>query len=214
MAFDRYGNPIARRTVFSATGRGAAWARGQRIDLTDLRDRLDPGWHLDARGRALYVEFLFVSGVGMPDGEGIHLDNLSLSAGLPTPIIVPPDTPTPPPTVDRTVACTGGRDCGSLSVRAFVDSRCDGRYQAGLDSLIRSHPRVDVVAGAELLGTELGDTGSAFFRLPVNDGAEVRFEVPTGYVMCSNSPNPESLSKRDFGMFRRASVDFRVKLDR
>ncbi len=210
MVFDAVGNPVERRTVYSATGRASTWARGVRLDLTDLRDRLDPIWRLDGRGGHLLLEFVFVSVSGMSDGEGIFLDNLALEIVEPTPIIVPPDTPTPPPQVDRTVACTNEPDCGTLSVRAFVDTRCDGRYQGGIDSLVKSGNRVDVVAGAELLGGKLSRTGKISFRLAYSAGVQARFEVPDGYEMCATSSNPADLSASNFQPYGLAKLDFRI----
>jgi hypothetical protein len=210
MYFDPTGNPVQRRTVYSATGRVQDWARGVHLDLTDLRDRLDPAWRFDARGQHLYLEFVFLSVNNGVDGEGIHIDNLSLVLEEPPPIIIPPDTPTPPPTVDRTVACDGGPDCGTLSISAFVDSRCDGRYQGGLDSKVTSGPYVGIVAGSELLGTTLSRSGSAYFRLPFMGGVTATFEIPDGYEMCSNSENPAVLTSSDFAPFGRAKLDFRI----
>ncbi len=210
MSFDAVGTPVDRRTVYSATGHVEDWARGVHLDLTDLRDRLDPSWRYDARGQHLYLEFVFLSVVnGSPD-EGIYIDNLTLVTEEYPPIIVPPDTPTPPPTVDRTVACDGGPGCGTLAIRAFVDTRCDGRYQGGIDSKVTSQPRVDVTAGSELLGTVLSRSGSAYFRLPFGSGVNVTFAVPDGYEMCPNSANPAELSPRDFEPLGRAKLDFRI----
>jgi hypothetical protein len=200
------GNPIARHVVYSATGRSTAWARRVRLDLTRLEDR-QQAWAMDARGNHVLLELLFVSLSGLPDGQGIFLDNLSLVSREPTPIVV---TPTPAP--DITMGCSGGTDCGSLTVHAFVDSGCDGRYQAGIDRQVTSGPRVDVTASGVLLGTELSPSGSAYFRLPYSGGALVRFAVPDGYEMCANSPNPVELKASAFKPFGRAKLDLRVRV--
>lgn len=210
MQFDAVGIPTERRTIYSATGRVGNWARGVRVDLTDLRDRLDPAWRFDARGQHIYLEFVFFSVDGASPGEGVYLDNLSLVAREPTPIIIPPYTPTPQEPVDRTVACEGGPDCGTLAVRAFVDTRCDGRYQGGIDAKITSQPRVDIVAGTEALGAQLSRSGSAYFRLPFAGGVQATFEVPDGYEMCANSDNPSELTAKDFKPLGRAKLSFRV----
>ena len=65
------------------------------------------------------------------------------------------------------------------------------------------------VAGIQL-GTTLSRNGSAYFLLPTSSGITVRFEVPAGYRMCGNSPNPRILGPADFGRFGNKQIDFRI----
>ena len=101
-------------------------------------------------------------------------------------------------------------DCRYLSVRAFVDYRCDRRFQNGVDYAVRGRPRVDITAGTERLGAQLDAAGRATFRLPSSAGAELRFGVPAGYEMCANSANPLRLEPGDFRSRGVTRVDFRV----
>jgi hypothetical protein len=200
--FNGQGATVERRTVYSATGRASAWARGVSLDLTDLHDRLDSTWRKDLRGQVAYLEFLFVSVPNQPDGEGIFLDNLFLDSEDAV-VIVTPTTP------NLTIGCTTGADCGTLTTRGFVDNRCDGRYQPGLDTPVRG-ARVDVSAGAVSLGTTLSKSGNAFFRVPLSDPISVQFAVPDGYMMCSNSAQTVALSAANFAPFGRKQVEFRI----
>lgn len=202
VSFDPGGAVRERRTVFSATGRAGGWARGVRLDLTDLRDRADPQWRLDLRGRRAYLEFLFLSVPNQPDGEGIFLDNLYLDSEA-----APPPSPTPGGS--QTVGCATGSDCGTLAVRGYVDGRCDGRYQPGLDTPLRG-TRVDVAAGAVALGGSLSKSGNASFRVPLTGGITLRLTVPDGYAPCANSSDSFTLSAKDFLPFGRKQQDFRV----
>jgi hypothetical protein len=205
---DATGNPTARHIVYSATGRASAWSRDVTLDLLNLRDRLDPTWRTDPRSQRITLEFLFTSRQGTPRGEGIYVDNISLLTQEPTPVIVTPATPgTPTPTTD---ACTRGTECGSLSVRAYIDSGCDARFQAGIDSALRTQSWVTVQAGDAMLGTPLSPSGTAYFRLPYAKGVEVQLSVPAGYAMCHNSLNPVSLPASAFERFGRAKVDLRL----
>jgi len=230
------GTTAERRVVFSATGLAKAWSEDIRLDLTDLRDRLDPGWSLDLRGGRAYLEFLFVSLDGSPTATGAWLDDLALIRAEPTPSPTPTASPTasrtPSPTTtptatplstpvptalptpaDRTVACTSSSDCLTLNVRAYVDYGCDGRYQAGVDRLL-SGARVAVSADAEMLGTELGRTGSAVFRFPRSASVRVELGMPDGYEACPASPNPALLDPDDFRRGDRASTQFGVRKKR
>jgi hypothetical protein len=202
VAFDAAGTPLERRTVYSATGRGRTWARGIRLDLTDLRDRRDPAWQTDLRGQLAYLEFLFVSMPGQPTGEGIHLDNLYVESEDAV-------VATPTPGGNQTVGCAVGDDCGTLTVRAFVDGRCDGRFQPGLDSPLRG-ARVDVTAGAMALGTTTSKSGNAFFRVPLQAPIDVGLTVPDGYAACANSAASVRLTAADFRPFGRKHLDFRL----
>lgn len=202
VAFDPGGAVRERRTVYSATGRAGGWARGLRLDLTDLHDRADPQWRLDLRGRRAFLEFLFISVPNQPDGEGIFLDNLYLDSEA-----APPPSPTPGG--NQTVGCVTGTDCGTLAVRGYVDGRCDGRYQPGLDTPLRG-ARVELAAGAVALGTSLSKSGNASFRVPLSGGITVRLIVPDGYAACANSSESFSLMAKDFRPFGRKQQDFRV----
>jgi hypothetical protein len=208
LEFGPTGSSAARRNVYSATGYARAWSQGIPLNLRALHDRMDPQWTADVRGQRVYFELLFISTAGHPPGEGIFLDDLLLRSTGPGVTAVPPATPTS--ASDVTVACGAGQVCGTLAVRAFVDSRCDGRLQPGVDAPVRSHPRVDVVAGSIQLGTTLSNAGSAYFRFPIADGAVARLSVPEGYAMCGNSPNPVALTAADFRPFGRKKIDFRV----
>ncbi len=202
---DTQGNPSGRRIVYSATGHSASWARGVKLDLVRLIDRFS-GREMDARGQYVLLEFLFLGLADTPDAEGIYLDNLALSSREATPIVV-----TPVPEADQTMGCSGGTDCGSLSVRAYVDSRCDGRYQPGIDALLPGTPRVTVTTGSIILRSHLTTSGSAFFRLPYSEPVVAELGVPEGYVMCSNSRQSVTLRPRDFQPFGRAKVEFRLQ---
>lgn len=202
---DAQGNPTGRRIVYSATGRSTAWARGVRLDLTRLVDR-SGGWRFDARGQQVLLEFLFLGLAGSPGGEGIFLDNLWLSSREATPIVV---TPTPGP--DLTNGCSGGSQCGSLTVRAYVDSRCDGRFQPGIDGYLREQPRVTVTTGSLVLGTQLSAYGAAYFRLPYDQTVITELSMPPGYELCPNARNPAVREPRDFRLFGRAKVEFNLK---
>jgi hypothetical protein len=229
--FDATGNAVQRRPVYSATGRSSAWTRGVSLDLTNLRDARDPSWQIDLRGRFAYLELLFVSDGSGSGGQGVFIDNLALDSRPQPPVVVTPvpsrtlipsatpaATETPVPTVpaatptptDRTEACTNEPDCRSLEVRAFVDYRCDGAFQNGVDGIVRSQPRVDIEAGAELLGTNLDPRGRATFRLPISSGASVTMAVPDGFEMCDNSPNPLDMEPDDFRASGLTRVYFRV----
>jgi hypothetical protein len=95
-------------------------------------------------------------------------------------------------------------------VTAYVDHRCDSRNRPGVDLPVSSGARVDIVAGAELLGAELGWSGTARFRLPSANGADFTFEVPDRYEMCPSAPNPVHLDAGDFASRGPTRVDFRV----
>jgi hypothetical protein len=202
VAFDAAGTPVERRTVYSATGRGRSWARGIRLDLADLHDRADPAWRLDLRGRLAYLEFLFISLPGRPTGEGIHLDNLYVESEAAAPA-------TPTPGGSQTLGCAVGADCGTLTVRAFVDGRCDGRYQPGLDAAL-ANARVDVDAGSVRLGTGTSKSGSAFFRVPLASPIEVSLAIPDGYAACPNGATTAHLTAADFQPYGRKHVNLRV----
>ncbi len=201
---DTQGNP-GRRIVYSATGHSAAWARGVRLDLVRLADRSGT-WRMDARGHSVLLEFLFLGLPDTPDGEGIWLDNLALECLEAPPVVV-----TPVPAPDQTIGCSGGDLCGSLTVRAYVDSRCDGRFQPGNDTLLPGAPRVHVTTGSIVLSAQLTSAGSIYFRLPYVEPVIAELAVPEGFVMCSNSRNPATLRPRDFQPFGRAKFEFRLK---
>jgi hypothetical protein len=202
VSFDPGGAVRERRTVFSATGRVGAWARAVRLDLTALRDRADGAWRLDLRGRQAYLEFLFISLPNMPDGEGIFLDEIYVdSEDAPR--------PTATPGGNQTVGCATGADCGTLAVRGYVDGRCDGRYQPGLDDPLRG-ARVEVGAGAVGLGTTLSKSGNALFRVPLSAGVTAGLVVPNGYMICPNGSGTVTLAAKDFLPFGRKQVEFRV----
>ena len=216
--FDDVGTAISRRNVLSATGRSTDWST-VRLDLLDLRDPRDPVWRGDLRGQFAYIELLMVAVDGADAGAGVFVDDLVIEVTAPLPIIVTPIpsvTPSPsatatgaatqatstatsgPTPTDRTEACGDEPDCRTLEVRSFIDYNCDGTFRNGVDGTVRSNPRVDIVAGAELLGTSLDSAGRATFRLPTAAGAEVRMELPSGYQMCHNSPNPLDMAPDDF----------------
>lgn len=224
------GSLIARHPVLSTTGTLRDWARDQRLDLLELRDELDPTWSRSLAGQIALFELLFVSSEDGGNGEGIFVDNLAIelqprtvvvtpepsptATASPSPIAspspVPSATPIASPTPSNaTVYCPPGSDCSRLRVEAFVDLRCDGRYQAGLDRWVDGQ-RVDVDVAGIQLGTTLSRNGSAYFLLPTSSGITVRFEVPAGFRMCGNSPNPRILGPADFGRFGNKQIDFRI----
>ena len=180
-------------------------AGGLRIDLAQARDVYDPAWRGDLRGTQALLEFVFVSADGSADARGAFVDNVSFTA-------LPPAGPTPPPdAVDRTTACTGGRDCGTVGVFAYVDAGCDRRFRRGVDVPLASGARVEVVAGPDVLGAKLSPGGRQTFLYPANRSATLTLAVPEGYALCANSPNPVTLTPADFNRFRRASVEFRLQ---
>lgn len=229
--FDDVGIATSRRTVMSATGRSADWSE-VRLDLIRLTDELDPGWVGDLRGQFAYFELLLLTSDAALAGEGMFVDELAVEVveqppwivtPVPSMTLTPSSTPSPaatltpttaPTPADRTEACHDEPDCRSLEVRSFVDYACDGTYQNGVDGTVRSGPRVDIVAGPELLGTNLDSRGRATFRLPTSAGANVRMEVPDGYVMCQNSPNPLDMEPDDFRATGLTRVYLRVVPDR
>jgi len=214
------GSAAERRLVWSGTGRLGDWVRGVPLDLTALRDAHDPGWTGDLRGQRAFLEFLFHSGDGSV-ARGALLDRIVLERRLapPTPIPSPTATsvPTAPPSptpgiVERTNACTASSDCVQLSVRAYVDYRCDGRLQPGVDAPLRADPspRVDVTAGAERLGTTLSSSGTAIFLFPPVPQTLVALAIPPGYEACPGVDNPTTVLAP---AFRRgqARIDLRVR---
>ena len=224
------GSFIARHPILSTTGTLRDWARDQRLDLLAVRDELDPTWSRNLAGQIILFELLFVSSEDGGNGEGIFIDNLAIEV-LPRTVVVTPEpsptaTPSPSPVASpsplpsatpvasptpssATIYCPPGSDCSRLRVEGFVDLRCDGRYQAGLDSWADGR-RVDIDVAGIVLGTELSRNGSAYFLLPTRSGITVRFEVPAGYRMCGNSPNPRILGPADFGPYGNKQLDFRI----
>jgi hypothetical protein len=96
-------------------------------------------------------------------------------------------------------------------VEVFVDTRCDGRYQAGVDMWLGGQ-RIDVDSGGVLLGTDTARTGGAYFLLPALRSSTITYTtVPAGYQLCPNSPNPIQLSPGDFGPWGNKQVNFRVR---
>ncbi len=232
LRFTDGGEVAERRIVYSATGRLGAWARDQAIDLTMLQDALDGRWQGDLRGERAYLEFLFVSADGGEGGaRGVLMDDLTIEAvyraptATPSPAAtaqptqLPGPSPTPPPPgatatpeiVDRTTLCTSIRDCTTLSVRAWIDRGCDGRFQTGLDAPLRTESRVDGSAGGEALGTALGRTGRTTFSYPGGRDAEFRLALPDGYAMCDGSANPAVINADDVNRYGRATVNFRLQ---
>lgn len=218
------GRAVERRQVWSGTGRLGDWVHGVSIDLTDLRDRFDSTWRYDLRGRRVHLELLFRSGDGS-DARGALLDRLRLvrepapptpvpsattaPTAVPTPV---PPTPTTPPDLVRTNACTPSGACVQLAVRAYVDFRCDGRLQPGVDSPLRAEPapRVDVEAGAERLGGPLSASGTAIFLFPPVPETRVALAVPEGFEACPGVDNPATVAS---DAFRRglARLELRVR---
>lgn len=221
------GASARRRTLRSFSGDLKAWARDQRVDLMAARDEEDPAWRADLSGRIVDLELLFISHSNRPgvqNGQGIFIDNLRLYGRPRTVVVTPqpsatsrasataPATPLPtlPPTGDRNVFCPVGEPCGRLRVETFVDARCDGRFQAGVDQWLAGQ-RIDVVTGGEPLRATTSRLGSAYFLLPTRRDTTVSFTAPAGYQLCSNSPVPLRLSAADFGRWGNKLVAFRVK---
>ncbi len=204
VAYDRSGDVAERRPIYSATGRLSAWARGQRLNLLDVRDALDPAWRASFAGRVVHVELLFHSHGSTPGGAGIFVDNVRLVSRAAT----VPVTPVPTPSIGA-VYCPAGTTCGSLQVEAFIDYRCDGNYQQGVDRKL-GRQWVEVLAGATPLGAFTKPSGSTFFRLPIDQPMTVSFTLPAGHKMCANSPNPLTLTAGDFGRSLRKKIRFRV----
>lgn len=219
--------PARRRTLRSFSGDLRAWARDQRVDLLAARDEEDPAWRADLSGRIVDLELLFISHSnqgGAQNGQGIFIDNLRLYGRPRTVVVTPqpsataratataPATPLPtlPPTGDRNVFCPAGEPCGRLRVETYVDARCDGRFQAGVDQWLAGQ-RIDVVTGGEPLRATTSRLGSAYFLLPTRRDTTVSFTAPAGYQLCSNSPVPLSLGAADFGRWGNKLVAFRVK---
>ena len=220
ITFDASGTMDQRRILHTATGRSGSWWRGISLDLTTLSDRLDPTWSHDLRGRRAYLEMLFISHDGSVDGRGAFLDNMTIDVEIPPtptasptppPTATPSPTPTVPPTdVDRVNACLTLSDCDSLTIRAYTDYGCDGRYQAGVDSPL-SGKRIRLSADLERLGAELGRSGLAVFRFPHAASVEAELDMPAEYEMCPGLTNPMSIAGRRFTRTGRASLSFRVR---
>lgn len=202
--YDPAGDVAQRRPIYSATGRLSAWARGQRLNLLAVRDALDPNWRASLAGRVVHLELLFHSRAATPPGDGIFVDNLRLVSRAAT----VPVTPVPTPSVGS-VYCPAGTTCGSLQVEAFIDYRCDGNYQQGVDRKL-GRQWVEVLAGATPLGAFTKPSGSTFFRLPIDQPMTATFTLPAGHKMCANSPNPLTLTASDFGRSQRKKIRFRV----
>ncbi len=217
-SFDASGRMAERRVLMTATGRSRAWWRGMTLDLTELTDRLDSGWSGDLRGRRAYIEFLFISHDGSADAAGAYIDDVVLDVEIPpTPTAsstpLPSATPTStlmPDDIERINACSTISDCDALTVRAYFDYGCDGRFQPGVDVAL-SGARVNVNADAEALGTELGGSGSATFRFPRAGLVESMLALPIGYETCESSPNPVTVEGRRFERTGRASISFRLR---
>ena len=220
VSFDASGVMEQRRILLTATGRSRAWWPGMTLDLTRLEDRLDSGWTGDLRGHLAYIEFLFVSHDGSLDATGAYVDNVLIDFEIPptptaSPTPPPTATPTPLPTgtpgiVDRINACGTISDCDSLTIRAYTDYGCDGRFQPGVDAPL-SGARVRVTADAELLGAELSRTGFGTFRFPRAGLVTSELTLPDGYEMCPGSPNPAVLEGRRFSRTGRASITFGIR---
>jgi hypothetical protein len=219
LRFGPDGDALERRVVYSATGRSTEWSREVRIDLTRLEDRLDPLWRGDLRGQLAYLELLYLAAGDAPAGQGIFVDNLAIEAVAPTPIVV---TPRPEPTatpaataeIERTEACDAEPDCRTLQVWAYIDYRCDRRFQPGVDERVVSRPRVHITAGAEQLGTRLDNRGYATFRLPVSAGASVTLTEPEGLTSCANAANPIVMEPTHFAAYGLTRVEFRLQRSR
>lgn len=221
------GAPARRRTLRSFSGDLKAWARGQRVDLKGARDEEDPSWRADLSGRIVDLELLFISHSNQPgvqNGQGLFIDNLRLFSRPRTVVVTPQPSATPlasatatatplptlPPTGDRNVFCPPGEPCGRLRVETYVDARCDGRFQAGVDQWLGGQ-RIDVVTGGEALRATTSRLGSAYFLLPTRRDTTVSYTAPAGYQLCANSPAPIRLGAADFGRWGNKQVAFRVK---
>jgi len=219
LRFGPGGDALERRVVYSATGRSTEWSREVRIDLTRLEDRLDPLWRGDLRGQLAYLELLYLAAGDAPAGQGIFVDNIAIEAVAPTPVVV---TPRPEPTVtpaataeiERTEACDAEPDCRTLQVWAYVDYRCDRRFQPGVDERVVSQPRVHITAGAEQLGTRLDNRGYATFRLRVSSGASITLTEPDGLTSCANAANPIVMEPTHFAAYGLSRVEFRLQRSR
>jgi hypothetical protein len=191
LVFDPAGAAHERRIVYSATGRSVDWSRGVRLDLTRLVDRLDPTWSGDLRGQLAYLEFLFLADGSTPAGQGMFVDNVAVESwSLPPVVVTPQATATSPADTDRTEACTTEPDCRTLRVWAYIDYRCDRRFQYGVDERVTSNPRVEVDAGGEKLGTRLDERGYATSRVRSSGGAIVTLTELLGMSFCANSVHP------------------------
>lgn len=195
-----------RHILYSATGRVRNWVDGGvRLNLAEARDVYDAAWRGDLRGKQALLEFVFVSVDGSGDALGAMVDNVAFTAQ-------PSAAPTPPPgTIERTTACTGTRDCGSVGVFAYVDVGCDRRFRRGIDAPLTMQPRIDVLAGPDALGADLGRGGRQTFNYPLGRSATFTLALPDGYAMCPDSPNPATLGADAFNRYRRASLEFRVR---
>lgn len=216
-----------RHTLRSFTGDQKAWARDQRVDLLNARDEEDPRWRADLSGKIVDIELLFISHSNQPgvqNGQGIFIDNLRLWAQPRTVVVTAQPSATPrvtatatatalptvPPSGDRNVFCPAGEPCGRLRVETYVDARCDGRFQAGVDLWLAGQ-RIDVNTGGELLRATTSRLGGAYFLLPTRRTTTVAFSAPAGYQLCANSPAPLTLGAGDFGRWGNKQVSFRVK---
>lgn len=216
-----------RHALRSFTGVQKNWARDQRVDLLNATDEEDPRWKANLSGKIVDLELLFISHSNQPgvqNGAGIFVDNLRLWARPRTVVVTPQPSATPrvtatatatplptvPPASDRNVFCPAGEPCGRLRVETYVDARCDGRYQAGVDVWLAGQ-RIDVNTGGELLRATTSRLGGAYFLLPTRRTTTVTFTPPAGYQLCANSPVPITLGTSDFGRWGNKQVSFRVK---
>lgn len=113
-----------------------------------------------------------------------------------TPTETPTDTPTPPPSIPS------GRD--SLSVRVFLDYRCDRFFQEGLDIPLADVPVTITFPDSSSETRPTTSFGMAYFSgFDASGGLTVGAALPSSYRGrrlgdCQNSPNPKGVAARDF----------------
>ncbi len=116
----------------------------------------------------------------------------------------PNQEPTPPP----------GRL--SLTVRAFVDFRCDRFFKAGADRPLASYTVMVTFANGATMTAVTSDAGFAFFSgfdVPETMTVSIDLSPPfRGRTLgpCPNSSDQVTLTADDFGFFKFKFVDFRT----
>lgn len=124
----------------------------------------------------------------------------------------PTATSTATPTV--TVPPPSGRL--SLSVRVFVDFRCDRFFVGGRDRALANVPVTLTFASGATIEKNTSADGFAFFSgFGVPDWVTVSVELPSDYYgrglgPCDNSPTSITLTAADFGVFSYKFLDFRA----
>jgi hypothetical protein len=132
-----------------------------------------------------------------------------------------PSPPAPTPTAGTPAppyhSLCGRGPCNNLTVHAFLDARCDRRWNPGPDQGLGG-TTIQVRAGDRAAAVTAGPSGVLLFTLPRMD-AVVRVTFPAELhgrliAACSNSPMQLLLPAREFGQQGHAYVQFRARESR